>query len=268
MTNSLFTAPEPAADGQDPAAGADPAAAAGAAPAAADAAGGAPGHPEWLAEKFRAAENPVEAQARAYAEATRALAVKTETLKAEVAAAAKAEALAALKAEAAAPAAAADYALPEGLEADAPSLEAFRAKAHALGMSQAQFAEMARLYADTQAVDFAAETKKLGAGVEERSAAFSKWGSRHIPRELHGEVARIARTAEGFRVLETLYKAAQPGPALPEAETVEAPSAPTREKLNEMTADPRYRDPRKREPAFVASVEAYAARLAATRAKP
>jgi hypothetical protein len=235
---------------QTPPAGAEPPAGAGQ-PGEAAPAGGVP---EWVREKYRAAENPVEAQARAYAELETRLGRAKEDLRAEVE----------QELRGARPEAADAYTLPEDLTAPDEQVSAFRAKAHELGMTQEQFEGMARLYAETSGVDIEAEKAKLGDDADTRIQQLSRWGSRNIPADLHDAAMSVMRTADGFKVIEALMKAAG-APALPSAEHVEPPQALTRDKLNEMMDDERYASRHKRDPAFVKQVEEYAARLAASR---
>lgn len=216
-------------------------------------------HPDWLAEKFRGAENPVEAQAKAYGEAVRALTRKTEDLRGEL----RTEVEAELRAAAGVPEDLAGYALPEGFEDD-DRAAAFREAAKAAGMSPAQFEAMAKLYETMlpAAPDLDAERAKLGEKAEARIGAVNAWGSKNIPPRLHDAAKRLMQTAEGFELFETMMKAGTRS-LLPDPGAVDPPpAAPTREKLQEMMRDDRYRDPRKREASYVREVEAYAGLLA------
>lgn len=243
-------------------------------PAAPPAAGDLPAHPEWLAEKFHKAANPVEEQAKAYAEAQKLIGKQrdeiTASLRTELEPTLREEITAALKAEMGAPAEATAYVMPEGLEAPEPLADAFRSRAYELGMTQAQFDGMASLYAETQAIDIEAERAALGPKADDRIAAVTQWGNKNIPADLQGEAMKLMRTAAGFQLVETLMKRAMPRDVLPNPEDVVPPKtlADMQQQLRDMQKDPRYStNPKTRDNAFIAEVQAFAAKVGEARAK-
>lgn len=213
--------------------------------------------PDWVAEKFRGSENPIEAQAQAYSEAVRKLSTKTEDLRKgieeELTVSLAEKIKAEIAAERGAPEDAAAYAYPEGYEAPAEAVDtAFREWAHKHGLSQEAFDEAVAIYGSTQ-IDFEAERAKLGDDIDTRVAAMNAWGSRTIPPEMHATAQRLMQTAEGFELFEHLMLAGRDaGYSPPGGE----PSRPmTREQIRDMQNDPRWYDPMKREDAYVAKVQ-------------
>jgi hypothetical protein len=220
--------------------------------------------PDWVYEQFRRHENPVEAQAQAYAEALRRLNTKTDDLRNELRPQIEEE----LRGSIPRPPESHDaYQLPDGITADEERLTPFQQRAHELGMTQEQFAGMAELYAEINTPDIEAERAKLGENVETRIREVEAWGVKAIPPELHQTAMAVMQTADGFKLIEALMRGQQPNGVLPNAETLTPPEKPTREKLAQMQADPRYADARRRDPTYVQKVEQYAASLAEWRAR-
>jgi len=237
---------------------ADAAAPAVAAPAVAAPAVAAPAavRPEWLAEKFASVED----QAKAYVEAQKLIGRRDDETRAALRLEIEAEAKAGLPADATA------YVMPEGLAAPDVLADAFKSKAHDLGMTQAQFDGMAALYAETQAVDVTAEKALLGVNADARIAALKPWAVKHIPAALHEQAAQMMRRAEGFEVFEALMRASMGG-VMPNPEAVETAPRVTQDGYNAMLSDPRYADPNKRDPEYMRQVNAYAVRLAQASAR-
>lgn len=227
-------------------------------PGAADLGGGAPGGapqrpdgvPEFVAAKYWTAENPVEAQARAYDEAVRRLSTKTEDLRSEIESALREELTPTLRAELAAerdvPEAPDAYALPEGVEiTDEEGLAEFRRVAHEAGVSAAGFGRLAEMFAAATTVDVEAEIAKLGDGAHEMLGRVNPWLKRNVPSDLHPAVAHVMRTAEGAKLMDhlmglSLRRAAPAAPTSTQTETRESLEA----KLSEMRASSAYRDRR------------------------
>lgn len=270
MPESLFdpkpeTAADPAAS-QSPAGTENPPASDPPADPVDPPAGGENQLPEWIAEKFRTTENPVEAQAKAYGEAVKALTQKTDTLrdqlKGELTETIRKEVLG----EADIPEAVDGYTLPEGLSAEDKVLDAFREVAAETKLSRKQFEALAKLHADMNTVDIEAEMEALGEGADTRIKEFGVWGSENIPKDLWGPAQKVAQTAEGFRLLEAMMQKSR-GRVMPGNEDIQPPEPVNNETLAKKMRDPRYADPRKRDETYVADVMKFAARVAEAKAK-
>jgi len=238
---------------------AEPAEGAGDAPADAPADAKPWDGPDWIAEKYRSAENPLEAQAQAYSEAVKKLGTKTEDLRKEIETEARekleAEIRENIDKERGAPEDPSGYEYPEGWEPPAAEGldDAFRGWAKKHGLSQDAFNEAVELYGQTQ-VNLEAEMGKLGDNAQTRIATMNAWGSRNIPQELHSAAMKVMQTAEGFELMEHMMNRGRDAGYSP-GSGGEPPRPLTREAIRERMNDPRYADPTKRDPAFVASIQ-------------
>jgi len=221
--------------------------------------------PDWVSEKYRSAENPIEAQAQAYSEAMKKLATKTEDLRGEIETEARDKLTEEIKAEIAkergAPETPDLYEYPEGWEAPVEAVDkSFRDWAKKHELSQEAFNEAVALYGETQ-VDFEAERQSLGPNADARIAAMNNWGSKNIPAEMHAAAMKVMQTAEGFELVEHFMTAGRDAGYSPPGGQ---PSQPlTREAIRAEMNDPRYYDQSKRDPDFVKAVQAKWERFAA-----
>lgn len=205
--------------------------------------------PDWVNEKYRGAENPIEEQAKAYAEAQKRLAMKTDDLRKEL----KTEVEAELAKASGAPEKPEDYAYPDGFDAPAEALDKdFRAWAKKHKLSQDAFNEAVQLYAQT-GIDHEGELSKLGANAQARISAMNDWGSRNIDPSLHAAAAKMMQTAEGFEVFESFMLKSRDAGYTPNGGST--PAALTREQIRAKQNDPRWYDPVKRDPAYIAEVQ-------------
>ena len=209
-----------------------------------------PALPEWISDKYRSAPNPVEAQAKAYAEAQKALSTKTEELKATV----RQEVLA----EAGIPEGPDGYELPDDFAKDHPLAGPILDEMHKAGLGQKQVEAVLDMYRRATSVDVEAEKAKLGDDADQRLAQVNAWLSRAAPRDMDKAIGSIMRTAEGVQLMEKLMGAALNGNPLPNGDGVETSEAASREGLRSMMMDPRYAQ---RDPAWLRQIEAYAARI-------
>jgi len=222
--------------------------------------------PDWVQDKFKRTENPIEEQARAYDAAQRKLMSKTEDLRKEV----RTELEAEFAKMVGAPEDASQYTLPDGLAANEDHLNAFREKSKELGLSPHQFAGIASLYNEIAGqghVDIDAETQKLGPNAQKRIDSLSAWGAKHIPEQYHAAAERAMQTAEGFEMFEHIMNTMMKSGMLPDEEGgSEGGEGYSTDGLRKLQRDPRYADPKQREPDFVKKVEEYALKLAERRA--
>ncbi len=145
-----------------------------------------------------------------------------------------------------------------------PMMKWWRSTAHELGMNQNQFEAGIAAYVDGMAADMPdidAEVKSLGENGIQRIANLQKALTKTLGADW--EVLKpLATSAKAFEALEKLVDARLMAGNQPQG----APSAPagdgrTREDLRKMMMDPRYRDPYRRDPAFVREVGALQQRL-------
>jgi len=186
--------------------------------------------PDFIAEKFRSHENPLEAQARSYAEAQKALARKTDDLRAELTEQLRPELETSIRNElrGQAPEAPDAYAYPEGVEPPAiDGLDAgFREWAHKKGLDQESFNELVGLYNRTLP-DPEVERGKLGDSADEIISRVSRIGTKAIPKDLHDAAMKLATTAEGVRLLDHLLSSGQnrASPPIPGAQSASPATA-------------------------------------------
>lgn len=216
-----------------------------------------PNRPDYLLPKY----DSVEAQAKGYNDLYGQFSKKTEDLKAELLPQIKDEWLK----ERGVPETPDAYKLPDGLEVANPDHgKAFMEMAHEMGVGQEGFEKLATLYSQATNIDPEAEKAKLGETADARIAAVSRYAAANVPKESYDKVAAVMRTAEGVEVIEALMKATRAPNVSPEAPVVPAPKM-TREAIVEMKKDPRYSDARRRDAAYVKSVDDAVAALVAGR---
>lgn len=225
--------------------------------------------PDWVSEKYRSAPNPIEEQAKAYAEAQRRLATKTEDLRAEVRDEISAEIRAEMQAKVPEDGA---YEYPEGWQP--PEIEGlderFKTWAKENGISQEGFNQLVEMYGEAMAVpDLDAEKAKLGANADERIAAINARGSRAIPKEMHGIAMKVMATAEGVMLVEHLLGlGTQVRPASTQSESVPPQSLEEmRTELRKLMASPSISQNTAEGRKTKAAADALSAQIAAAIAK-
>jgi hypothetical protein len=238
----------------------------------------APTRPEWLEEKHWDAEKgapKVEDLAKGYKEATSKLSTRKDDLAKEV----RADLY---KARPAAPTdykfeLPGDWKAPDGVTftfGDAtknPVMQALAKTAHDAGLDQGQFSAMLKGVADEMVKSVpkpADELAKLGEKAQDRVNAVKMWGERVLGRDGLTLLLGQHPTAKHVETIEKLMQAS--GVRVAPGSTQAPPAAKkTLAELRHMQADPRYSDPMKRDPAFVAQVDAgYAALYPSQGAKP
>ena len=209
--------------------------------------------PDFIAEKFRGAENPLEAQAKSYHEAIKRLSTKTDALKEEIREETMEEVKAELLKERGAVESPESFEYPEGWEAPAEAVDAeFRSWAHEAGLSQDQFSKLVEMYGQTLP-DLAAEKEKLGGNADQRLGLINAWATSNIPKALHEAVADVMTTAEGCELLEHLMQRGGENNFLPGEG--DPPSRQTKADLIAMQNDERYWHPTKKDPAYQKQVD-------------
>jgi len=146
-----------------------------------------------------------------------------------------------------------------------PMTESFRKFAHENNMSNEQFKNVVNMYLDKmvypQQKAFAEEEKKLGDNGAERIDAVNNFvSSRFTPEETQMIQYTLGTSALGIDILEKFQDMTKSNRVM--ADSVVKPQAPlTLAKVREKMKDPRYYDPRHKDPAFVEEVDADFARL-------
>ena len=96
------------------------------------------------------------------------------------------------------------------------------------------------------------EVKKLGDHARERISAASMFANKFFPKESLGAVSRMCETHDGIVAIEAIMEATKDaslsGTGVPVVNVDE-------NKLREMMQDPRYWDPKSRDPGFVSQVD-------------
>lgn len=215
--------------------------------------------PEWLPEKFWTPEGPsVENLAKSYTELEKMRGKSADDLKAEW----EAERRSGL------PEAPDQYALPENdaLDPDAlaasPVVSVFREIAHKAGIGQEQFAEAINAYAEAEVVraqeQHARELAALGENGKARAEAVGLWA-----RKTFGEgakfdaVAQVCTTAAGVEAIEQIMGALRDGGGDTSAFEGMQTSGDTEADIRALMNSRAYYDPKQRDPAVVARVEAF-----------
>lgn len=231
--------------------------------------------PEWVPEKFYDSQRKaarVSDLAKAYAEVERKQFTRTDDLKRQVE---REFEEARLKARPEKPDGY-QVKLPEGfsqeniqlnLDEANPMMKWWRSTAHELGLNQNQFEAGIAAYVDGvmhDAPDIDAEVKALGENGPQRVANLQKALSKTLGNDW--EVLKpFATSAKAFEALEKLVDARMLAGNQPQGTQAATAGDPrTREDLRKMMMDPRYRDPYRRDPAFVREVGNLQQRLYAT----
>lgn len=146
-----------------------------------------------------------------------------------------------------------------------PMVQWWRNTAHSLGLKQEQFEEGVKAYVESlahDAPDIEAEMKALGDNGPQRLAKLEQYLSTTIGQDAWAALKPLATSAPIILALEKLADAKMLGTSPPQGgKPADTGDTRTREDLRVMMADPRYRDPFRRDPAFIREVEALQKRL-------
>ena len=209
-----------------------------------------PDRPEWLPEKYSSGED----LAKAYKELESKLGGKEEDIKSKLMEEIQTEAFSNR------PDSAGDYQLPDVIDAEAAVdndlLRWWSEHSFENGFSQEEFQKGIEMYASSNmedsGPDLEAESKKLGENASTRIEAASMFASKFFPEESLPAIERMCESHEGIIALEAIQDALKGGSFAGNAQ----PTAGLNEaKLREMMNDPRYHNPRDRDPNFVREVE-------------
>jgi|TARA_R110000803_G_scaffold170732_2_gene233700 hypothetical protein len=209
-----------------------------------------PDRPEWLPEKYSSGED----LAKAYKELESKLGGKEEDIKSKLMEEIQTEAFSSR------PDSAGDYQLPDVIDAEAAVdndlLRWWSEHSFENGFSQEEFQKGIEMYASSNmedsGPDLEAESKKLGENASTRIEAASMFASKFFPEESLPAIERMCESHEGIIALEAIQDALKGGSFAGNAQ----PTAGLNEaKLREMMNDPRYHNPRDRDPNFVREVE-------------
>ena len=207
--------------------------------------------PEWLPEKYSTGED----LAKAYKELESKLGNKEEDIKSKLMEEIQTEAFSSR------PDSAGDYQLPEIIDAEASVdnelLKWWSDHAYENGFSQEEFQQGIEMYAASmpgnEGPDLEAEAQKLGENADTRIQAASMFATKFFPTDALPAIERMCESHEGIIALEAIQEALKGGSFSGNTQ----PTAGLNEaKLREMMSDPRYHNPRDRDPNFVREVEA------------
>ena len=130
-------------------------------------------------------------------------------------------------------------------------------KSYENGFSQEEFQQGIEMYAASmpgnEGPDLEAEAQKLGENADTRIQAASMFATKFFPTDALPAIERMCESHEGIIALEAIQEALKGGSFSGNTQ----PTAGLNEaKLREMMSDPRYHNPRDRDPNFVREVEA------------
>ena len=206
--------------------------------------------PEWLPEKYGSGED----LAKAYKELESKLGGKEEDIKSKLMEEIQAEAFSSR------PESAGDYQLPDIIDEEASVdnelLKWWSDHAFENGFSQDEFQKGIEMYAASNmgdsGPDLEVEAQKLGENADVRIQAASMFASKFFPSESLPAIERMCESHEGIIALEAIQEALKGGSF---AGSTQPTAGLTEPKLREMMNDPRYHNPRDRDPNFVREVE-------------
>lgn len=207
--------------------------------------------PEWLPEKYGSGED----LAKAYKELESKLGGKEDDMRSKLMEEIQQEAFSSR------PETAGDYELPDSIDPEASVdnqlLQWWSEHAFENGFSQDEFNKGIEMYASSMlgddGPDLEAESKKLGENAETRIEAASMFASKFFPQESLPAIERMCESHEGIIALEAIQEALKGGSF---AGNTQPTAGMDEAKLREMMSDPRYYNPKDRDPNFVRQVEA------------
>ena len=207
--------------------------------------------PDWLPEKYKTGED----LAKAYSELSSKLGAKEEDIRSGLLEELQAEAFSSR------PDSAGDYELPDIIDPEASVdnelLKWWSDHAFENGFSQEEFKQGIEMYAQSVGTesgpDLEAEAAKLGENADTRIEAASMFASKFFPEESMPAIERMCESHEGILALEAIQEALKGGSF---AGNTQPTAGMSKAKLTEMMNDPRYYNPKDRDPNFVREVEA------------
>ena len=221
--------------------------------------------PEYVPEKYWNAERgetDIEKLSKGYNEIASAFGKKNEDLEAEISKKLQTD----MRKDV--PETAADYIfepnpelVPEGakfeMDKENPQLKEFGELAHEIGLSPEQYNKVVSLYVANEMAmmpDKKAETAKLGENAQARIERVDMWSKANLSDNAYAAVVGQATSGEFIMAMEELID--KTSGATLDGGDEKKQGALTLEELQTMQKDPRYRDPRHREDAYVKRVEA------------
>lgn len=205
--------------------------------------------PDWLAEKF----NTPEDLANAYTNLESKLGQSEETIRTNV--------MSELEEEFnnGRPASSGEYELPESLDAeeaqDNELLNWWANEAWENGYSQEEFAKGIDMYVNAinaNQPDIEAEFENLGDNAQDRVNAVELWANANFKEEHMDAIRMLGSTAKGIEVLEILMEQLRGSQMNGQAQPAGVPSEAD---LTAMMKDPRYWNPKDRDPNFIKQVD-------------
>ena len=205
--------------------------------------------PDWLAEKF----NTPQDLANAYTNLESKLGQSEETIRTNV--------MSELEEEFnnGRPASSGEYELPESLDAeeaqDNELLNWWANEAWENGYSQEEFAKGIDMYVNAinaNQPDIEAEFANLGDNAQDRVNAVELWAIANFKEEHMDAIRMLGSTAKGIEVLEILMEQLRGSQMNGQAQPAGVPSEAD---LTAMMKDPRYWNPKDRDPNFIKQVD-------------
>lgn len=205
--------------------------------------------PDWLAEKF----NTPEDLANAYTNLESKLGQSEETIRTNV--------MSELEEEFnnGRPASSGEYELPESLDAeeaqDNELLNWWANEAWENGYSQEEFAKGIDMYVNAinaNQPDIEAEFENLGDNAQDRVNAVELWANANFQEEHMDAIRMLGSTAKGIEVMEILMEQLRGSQMNGQAQPAGVPSEAD---LTAMMKDPRYWNPKDRDPNFIKQVD-------------
>ena len=205
--------------------------------------------PDWLAEKF----NTPQDLANAYTNLESKLGQSEETIRTNV--------MSELEEEFnnGRPASSGEYELPESLDAeeaqDNELLNWWANEAWENGYSQEEFAKGIDMYVNAinaNQPDIEAEFANLGDNAQDRVNAVELWANANFQEEHMDAIRMLGSTAKGIEVLEILMEQLRGSQMNGQAQPAGVPSEAD---LTAMMKDPRYWNPKDRDPNFIKQVD-------------
>jgi len=205
--------------------------------------------PDWLAEKF----NTPQDLANAYTNLESKLGQSEDTIRTNV--------MSELEEEFnnGRPASSGEYELPESLDAeeaqDNELLNWWANEAWENGYSQEEFAKGIDMYVNAinaNQPDIEAEFQNLGDNAQDRVNAVELWANANFKEEHMDAIRMLGSTAKGIEVMEILMEQLRGSQMNGQAQPAGVPSEAD---LTAMMKDPRYWNPKDRDPNFIKQVD-------------
>lgn len=150
--------------------------------------------------------------------------------------------------------------IPEGydfkMDKTNPVFLKFRDKAHELGITTDGFNDLTNLYIENELSmlpDVTGEMTKLGENAQARINRVDMWATKYLSPEQAKAVTEVSNTAVFIEAMESMIDKAGDVSLEGGGENIDRPLS--RDDLEQMMRDPRYRDPRSRSNDYVKKVE-------------